>query len=159
MDTILVKVQLTLGLHQSLAGRFASLLKDSKPTVSKDESAHAATGLQALKCESARSIAKGRGTVIGQSVDSTYEQRIRLPGRVHNIDRRDRTTNVVRLGLRRAGFVKGGDALTQGIQGGLGTAVHVQLAQDLGYVSSSGSLGDRQLFGDLAVGLSLGDQA
>jgi hypothetical protein len=112
MDTILIKVQLTLGLHQSLAGRFASLRKDSKPTVSKDGSGHAATGLQALKRESARSIAKGVESVIGQSVDLTYEERIRLIAGGRNIDRREYTTNVVRLGSWEGGFVEGGDALT-----------------------------------------------
>jgi hypothetical protein len=93
--------------------------------VSKDESGHVAIGPQTLKRESARSIAKGVGSVIGQSVDSTYEERIRLVGGGHNIDRGKCTTNVVGLVSWEAGFVEGGDALTQGIEGSLGAAVQV----------------------------------
>ncbi len=142
MGTILGKVQRSAGLDQSLAGRFASLCKDSRPTVSKDESGHVATGPQTLKRESARSIAKGVGSVIGQIVDSTYEERIKPFRGGRYIDRRERTTNVVGLASQRAGFVKGGDTLTQGIESGLGAAVHVQLAEDPGYVTSGRSLGD-----------------
>jgi len=51
-----------------------------------------------------------------------------------------------------------GDALPQGIEGGLGAAAEVQLAQDLAHVGADRRFADGELFGDLAVGPAPGDQ-
>jgi hypothetical protein len=58
-----------------------------------------------------------------------------------------------------SGVVEGGEALAEGVEGGLGAAAEVQFGEDVADVGAHGGLADGQLVGNLLVAVSLGDEA